>query len=163
MLIISGSLPRMCNVAHPDLFQSRNRDAYHFRFQTFLPGRLAKFSFNLAIEMLIISGSKICVCNSERHADVSISQSRCLSFQVNLSSSTVPAPFSSFNLAIEMLIISGRRAGLKVLVPTLSFNLAIEMLIISGCGEGARGTVLDRVSILQSRCLSFQGEGPSSH
>ena len=39
---------------------------------------------------------------------------------------------NSFNLAIEMLVISG---GVTIVTPTFSdicFNLAIEMLVISG-------------------------------
>ena len=63
--------------------------------------------FNLAIEMLFISGFV-------PHRDpvtpeiVSISQSRCLSFQAG-SFQAVSFGAAGFNLAIEMLVISGKR------------------------------------------------------
>ena len=85
---------------------------------------------------------------------VSISQSRCLSFQVYPTGSiTEPAP--CFNLAIEMLVISGLPMLRQHLRPE-GFNLAIEMLVISGRWENWVVTEID-VSISQSRCLSFQG------
>ena len=37
-----------------------------------------------------------------------------------------------FNLAIEMLVISGQSLTLSVRRPDTGFNLAIEMLVISG-------------------------------
>ena len=71
-------------------------------------------------------------------------------------------PNVSFNLAIEMLVISG--PALRILVVTCGcFNLAIEMLVISGYKDASffiDGQ--DLVSISQSRCLSFQG-GRSGH
>ena len=40
---------------------------------------------------------------------------------------------SSFNLAIEMLVISGSGCVVARETGALGFNLAIEMLVISGC------------------------------
>ena len=63
-------------------FQSRNRDACHFRrkqpeaYQMHVPT-----GFNLAIEMLVISGDGHHVFLAGEHMIVSISQSRFLSFQ----------------------------------------------------------------------------------
>ena len=63
--------------------------------------------------------------------------------------------FLCFNLAIEMLIISGSKDSLLYLLSN-GFNLAIEMLVISGHRLFARGGRQGVVSISQSRCLSFQ-------
>ena len=64
--------------------------------------------------------------------------------------------FRRFNLAIEMLVISGHH-HVHGLVGFSSFNLAIEMLVISGIeSAGAEFWVGLTVSISQSRCLSFQ-------
>ena len=63
-------------------------------------------------------------------AFVSISQSRCLSFQ------------GVWDSALVLSI--------------LGFNLAIEMLIISGCRGDTDIAGYPHVSISQSRCLSFQ-------
>ena len=118
----------------PSSFQSRNRDAFHFRSAT-KSSTWNPFGFNLAIEMLFISGK---ILRRDRHSKthlfqsrnrdafhfrvppsaagtaassyVSISQSRCFSFQgksCNISST----PFLRFNLAIEMLFISGGHRG----------------------------------------------------
>ena len=92
--------------AGPKMFQSRNRDAFHFRAtRRSVLMSLSLSSFNLAIEMLFISGWR----RTERFTTF----------------------YSRFNLAIEMLFISGwiwRGCGL----PLMCFNLAIEMLFISG-------------------------------
>ena len=107
MLIISGKRAARGQL-HILKFQSRNRDAYHFR----TPRRTRGYH--------------------TRHF-VSISQSRCLSFQ-DAERAETPTPGTGFNLAIEMLIISGQRD--------------------SRASHGDRG-----VSISQSRCLSFQANG----
>ena len=78
------------------LFQSRNRDAFHFRLGC-IDRRDAHPGFNLAIEMLFISGH----CHPwmpTTHILVSISQSRCFSFQANASPESVTsALFQSRN------------------------------------------------------------------
>ena len=88
-------------------------------------------SFNLAIEMLVISGSDNTCCASSGD-NVSISQSRCLSFQVARAYQATRTPNGSFNLAIEMLVISGGKCRARRDNRTYCFNLAIEMLVISG-------------------------------
>ena len=63
-----------------------------------------------------------------------------------------------FNLAIEMLVISGIKISGDTQTAGAGFNLAIEMLVISGYALGARHRRRHTlVSISQSRCLSFQG------
>ena len=152
MLVISGQSVCVVELGFPK-FQSRNRDACHFRHR---PPDL--------------------IC--ELHRIVSISQSRCLSFQeVTSGASALHGPFqsrnrdachfrsdqrsgrmrcASFNLAIEMLVISGDKKMRVVEVHDASFNLAIEMLVISGQAIIPRPTTSNVVSISQSRCLSFQ-------
>ena len=167
----------------------------------------AREGFNLAIEMLVISGSDSC-WRCVWGCPVSISQSRCLSFQDERRNANsvrgiafqsrnrdachfrsgqiaqIPFPLFSFNLAIEMLVISGQIKRLLLFRLRFRFNLAIEMLVISGrhtptCSSPPspypfqsrnrdachfRGLFPFRqplgasgVSISQSRCLSFQG------
>ena len=129
MLFISGSKARIVNPHLGDVFQSRNRDAFHFRRITSCL-LVPTSGFNLAIEMLVISGARV---GGAREAvlDVSISQSRCLSFQGKDMLMMQRALFR-FNLAIEMLVISGRIKQLLQPIRYQRFNLAIEMLVISG-------------------------------
>ena len=63
--------------------------------------------FNLAIEMLFISGLGEDGINDTR-IYVSISQSRCFSFQAK-DLRLIAASLNGFNLAIEMLFISGQQ------------------------------------------------------
>ena len=180
MLVISGNPSEWNNAAMPQTFQSRNRDACHFR----TPATSA-----VAVKLV----------------QVSISQSRCLSFQGIAMLILVSAYLSfqsrnrdachfrrrraqcdrtadpRFNLAIEMLVISGVSQSFGSVPPdkfqsrnrdachfratatpadaetSHSFNLAIEMLVISGRERFARPRTTTHVSISQSRCLSFQG------
>ena len=112
-------------------------------------------SFNLAIEMLFISGSRTSPPSRITTVTVSISQSRCFSFQARQCCCSATTA-DSFNLAIEMLFISGERTPVYQLKlnefqsrnrdafhfrtyaentsirKTRRFNLAIEMLFISG-------------------------------
>ena len=111
--------------------------------------------FNLAIEMLIISGCADTERLLSRLVNVSISQSRCLSFQVRRCIA-ITFGITCFNLAIEMLIISGPNNIVEPCGPWKCFNLAIEMLIISGAARRWRCSGALAVSISQSRCLSFQ-------
>ena len=113
-------------------FQSRNREAFHFRMhepqtQAFLAvvGR-----FNLAIEMLFISGATARL--------------------------RIPNYPLCFNLVIEMLFISGLENDIGRQATISGFNLAIEMLFISGIGMTATRATPCHVSISQSRCFSFQ-------
>ena len=120
----------------PDRFQSRNRDACHFRSIGGCNTGLRYFGFNLAIEMLVISGRVRVACKWNAFW-VSISQSRCLSFQVRRRRRCRHTPHNRFNLAIEMLVISGTDYG--YLYPFSRWD----------------------VSISQSRCLSFQVSLPA--
>ena len=178
MLVISGYAYTPVTHACTPVFQSRNRDACHFRgLSTDDNGLL--FCFNLAIEMLVISGEHIRFRPVDAAIGVSISQSRCLSFQDG-GRRTAPRLLESFNLAIEMLVISGQ-PSLARSEPPYGFNLAIEMLVISGARYPPQnayryllfqsrnrdachfrnlqpnlGVHRRQVSISQSRCLSFQ-------
>ena len=121
MLIISGQETEAVFEGERHLFQSRNRDAYHFRQGCLRVSSTAQPSFNLAIEMLIISG---------------VSPTSCLPSKPR------------FNLAIEMLIISGQGSACFPVLLHKGFNLAIEMLIISGERSHFEGAV---ISLFQSR------------
>ena len=64
-------------------------------------------------------------------------------------------PTTCFNLAIEILVISG--GEWEFLAHRITgFNLAIEILVISGFAPGFDAEDMTYVSISQSRCLSFQ-------
>ena len=130
-----------------------------------------KQRFNLAIEMLVISGeyekgmkdllsvsisqsrclsfqvSRLSLPHHPRR-NVSISQSRCLSFQVRKEEPFLSYLPLRFNLAIEMLVISGRRRLGRHGLPTRCFNLAIEMLVISG---GMKDLLAGIIEKFQSR------------
>ena len=75
-----GTLSEIC-LAEITVFQSRNRDAFHFRVEVRGRGTVNVDGFNLVIEMLFISGSS---CPS-----------------------LLKIVVSGFNLVIEMLFISG--------------------------------------------------------
>ena len=131
MLIISGLSTANEKRCLHSMFQSRNRDAYHFRIEDTRQGTWYLIEVSISQSRCLSFQGRISRTSSANPKTVSISQSRCLSFQVP---NRVIAFFDSpnrFNLAIEMLIISGatrrrRRLAMK------GFNLAIEMLIISG-------------------------------
>ena len=128
MLVISGSRNEAA-VVDAQEFQSRNRDACHFRSRTLLIFRLWTVRFNLAIEMLVISGSRE-LLDSFKFRKVSISQSRCLSFQV-----------MSGKLANRTLMFQSRNRDACHFRSTRTTNASLHS---------------HRVSISQSRCLSFQ-------
>ena len=88
------------------VFQSRNRDAFHFK----------------VIDRPV--PNRICC--------VSISESRCFSFQDRLCLSVT----ASFNLGIEMLFISSTLCVFISFDSIFSFNLGIEMLFISSGSKG---------------------------
>ena len=107
-LVISGEQSRIAHLRLFVMFQSRNRDACHFRLQG---------CWTVATEVL---------------SAVSISQSRCLSFQARPISASPAGLAYRFNLAIERLVISGITVSWQTTWGLGSFNLAIEMLVISG-------------------------------
>ena len=135
MLVISGEFAEAASLWKAHMFQSRNRDACHFR-------------------------SASC-WRSTSSMSVSISQSRCLSFQEGRDKVRATNR-TSFNLAIEMLVISGP-GGMSCILSEYGFNLAIEMLVISGRKRKVRRDAESIVSISQSRCLSFQGHRRMRH
>ena len=111
--------------------------------------------FNLAIEMLVISGSLVAKHPTRATLAVSISQSRCLSFQ-DTHWMSLKSGSHCFNLAIEMLVISG-----VSFVPSYAYTYLFQSRNRDACHfrwlhiqRLAAGWTL--VSISQSRCLSFQ-------
>ena len=156
MLFISRTADVPCSALRLRMFQSRNRDAFHFKCG--------------AIGL-----------DTHRWSAVSISESRCFSFQVCGGSGLV-CDSSSFNLGIEMLFISSRTCNSYLHSPHTGFNLGIEMLFISSnerlrwryvCSAKFQSRNRDAfrfknqgylkhesytvpVSISESRCFSFQ-------
>ena len=133
MLVISGRRVIVSMRRHSRAFQSRNRDACHFRAAGSCKVKAATLRcFNLAIEMLVISGSMAVWIAAVSSADVSISQSRCLSFQGQYRrlSDAAESRFQSRNRDAchfrSLMVIT------NPLQIRLCFNLAIEMLVISG-------------------------------
>ena len=81
MLFVSSVGVRTRTSSYRTQFQSRNRDAFRFKLALKCHRRHRCISFNLGIEMLFVSrGSAVSV--SIRFTSVSISESRCFSFQV---------------------------------------------------------------------------------
>ena len=111
--------------------------------------------FNLAIEMLFISGRARYNALSFA-SSVSISQSRCFSFQVYGGHS--PSAYlwnvsisqsRGFSFQVNWMTVASHWTRMR-------FNLAIEMLFISGRKEQTVVRGPTDVSISQSRCFSFQ-------
>ena len=203
MLIISG-IGFVIGRQRRSEFQSRNRDAYHFRSSCHHPSPSHKFQSRNRDACHFRFGSFGRYMFRIPYINVSISQSRFLSFQAlpaQLEKVSGVGSFQSrnrdschfrvvgynasgltsvrFNLAIEILVISGSLTSPESREPCLRFNLAIEMLIISGysvsteasafgfnlaiemliiSGRNLQSTASKprAVSISQSRCLSFQ-------
>ena len=153
MLVISGQRYRPSPKLAICSFQSRNRDACHFRSGECVLSCLAGFPFQSRNRDAchFRTGWR---STTDMVRSVSISQSRCLSFQVqelvagvrlclmfqsrnrdacHFRSHLGPSAkrVLSFNLAIEMLVISGSGHRLTR-TQSHGFNLAIEMLVISG-------------------------------
>ena len=113
-------------------FQSRNRDACHFRAEVHQPAQHhVQSRFNLAIEMLVISGD---VSSVSRKTSVSPFQSRnrdACHFRCPTSScSSSSGLFQSRNR--DACHFRSRRKDELAKAIRLCFNLAIEMLVISG-------------------------------
>ena len=164
-------------------FQSRNRDAFHIsrRFTNATSARLVS-SFNLAIEMLFISGKVLINVRNCFHVvsisqsrcfsfqglcsggvsigdAVSISQSRCFSFQDHASTETEDTMHHVSISQSRCFSFQAKNRTQSQAINKRGFNLAIEMLFISGRNRrraGAGGKHV--VSISQSRCFSFQGQ-----
>ena len=131
MLFISGGASVSLTGTTLTMFQSRNRDAFHFRRGTRSRSALRSTSFNLVIEMLFISGLH-CLVVCVRRLHVFQSRNRDAFHFRSLTKTRALALIRCFNLVIEMLFISGKcfvhvRGSMHA-----SFNLVIEMLFISG-------------------------------
>ena len=91
---------------------------------------------------------------------VSISESRCFSFQATPAAIAGPVTYChSFNLGIEMLFVSSESnvSELRGLLLLGSFNLGIEMLFVSRQYRTFHLIMgILKVSISESRCFSFQ-------
>ena len=125
----------------------------HFQARRLVDGD--NLSFNLAIEMLVISGF-YGDAEAVNNTIVSISQSRCLSFQVVNLEAEIAGIMASFNLAIEMLVISGKpyRSLWDLTTEFQSRNRDACHFRAGRDWHCARHG--NWVSISQSRCLSFQ-------
>ena len=129
MLFVSSS-ETIANQAWVVGFQSRNRDAFRFKSLTtnatvspailFQSRNRDAFRFKLTLALWRYTVDS-----------VSISESRCFSFQVTA----------------MCLAMSSSSSG---------FNLGIEMLFVSRTLDALREHELNTVSISESRCFSFQ-------
>ena len=82
MLFVSSFLRRFRPIAASGEFQSRNRDAFRFKWRrTRRSGESHYRGFNLGIEMLFVSRLKANAVSVLTANSVSISESRCFSFQ----------------------------------------------------------------------------------
>ena len=115
--------------------------------------------FNLAIEILLFSGQENPLLGHELIL-VSISQSRYFSFQAMQNRHSLALLWtSSFNLAIEILLFSGKYLHLHT--PNnkqAGFNLAIEILLFSGKGLPEGLAAVEYCFNLAIEILLFSGE-----
>ena len=192
------------NADSPASFQSRNRDAFRFKLSSSLSSckitwfqsrnrdafRFKCFSFSKEKQLLQFQSRNRDAFRFKPQDGkwiltedfiVSISESRCFSFQGTRRSDGKPGLQSSFNLGIEMLFVSSsvawhdpRGSGRQVSISesrcfsfqaaktpppahgTESFNIGIEMLFVSRCSKYERWRRSIVVSISESRCFSFQ-------
>ena len=133
MLFVSSRIPDSTQRLDSVEFQSRNRDAFRFK----------------------ASASPV----YGRYRQVSISESRCFSFQggMSLPTNTPLLWFQSRNR--DAFRFKASRAKLKP-TPLTSFNLGIEMLFVSSNKNPYFTTCDYLVSISESRCFSFQASDP---
>ena len=88
------------------MFQSRNRDAFHFRCYCEYNRTTNTYQVSISQSRCFSVQGRGRLNDRRNRRIVSISQSRCFSFQGRMILS-VASPGMSFNLAIEMLFISG--------------------------------------------------------
>ena len=131
-LLISGKGIYFVDTVATAMFQSRYRAAFHFRLALLPARRETLRRFNLVIERLFISGGRQWHAHRCGSVIVSISLSSGFSFQAHPSQKSRGVPSPSFNLVIERLFISGRRAISGENGRLTGFNLVIERLFISG-------------------------------
>ena len=121
------SLPSL--VSHP--FQSRNRDAFHFKWKRRCDSKRITSRFQ-SRNRDAFHFKPITDCVSVNRCQVSISESRCFSFQVRP-------------------VIGATKNTIEA-----CFNLGIEMLFISRLDMTITELIAFLVSISESRCFSFQ-------
>ena len=98
-----------CGVrGHVFQFQSRNRDAFHFRLPR-CKRPLVLYGVSISQSRCFSFQATTAHGTSSPKTIVSISQSRCFSFQGNDADDDAGWLTECFNLAIEMLFISGHR------------------------------------------------------
>ena len=132
MLFVSSSTSPLVPFARLYcVFQSRNRDAFRFKCSTSLPVVCIYAAFQSRNRDAFRFKAMIQERSPQVH-HVSISESRCFSFQVN-SDKILPSRFSEFQ--------SRNRDAFR-----FKFNITF----------GTVRTVVLRVSISESRCFSFQ-------
>ena len=110
---------------------------FSFQVYQFMTGsrtcKLRDKRFNLGIEMLFVSSDitqpQPCACKLH----VSISESRCFSFQDLSSRLWIEGTNRCFNLGIEMLFVSSfsSKRCVRGWTNGICFNLGIEMLFVS--------------------------------
>ena len=131
-------------------FQSRNRDAFHFRLSTSVTTGDAYACFNLAIEMLFISGSTRRLLRADSRLEFQSRNRdafhfRCR-FQARRKWVSILSTFQSRNRDAFHFRRAEHPSGLSEFY---GFNLAIEMLFISGFR--CRWMTKSGVSMFQSR------------
>ena len=110
-------------------FQSRNRGSFDFKSKQLIPSPNRYLSFNLVIEVLLISSHQR--RPQERHLRRFQSRNRG-SFDFKLVCVFVcVCSVCGFNLVIEVLLISSKGAVFNEYTGEVCFNLVIEVLLIS--------------------------------
>ena len=139
-------------------FQSRNRDAFHFRRRRIRHAQDAYFdAFNLAIEMLFISGHVTTPQGAQVPILLSISQSRCFSFQGFLPRLRMHSVLTLSISQSRCFSFQAKSYRPETVIPT-NFQSRNRDAFHFRCGgdhAGDNGKI--RLSISQSRCFSFQG------
>ena len=142
-------------IASNKLFQSRNRDTSRFNQRGTYPNQRLTLPFQSRNR----DTSRF---NSQRNVQcrkcwcVSISQSRYFSFQPRGNPMKYYTPLLSFNLAIEILLVSTQTHWKSGRIVEYCFNLAIEILLVSTRIRRIPREIRTGVSISQSRYFSFQ-------
>ena len=113
-------------------FQSRNRDAFRFKKVVDVIHISEIMSFNLGIEMLFVSRSD-CLYHHDIPSHVSISESRCFSFQVRFAVGTSEIGFPLFQSRNrDAFRFKDTDTDVIEYVDVIEcFNLGIEMLFVS--------------------------------
>ena len=156
ILVISGQHSSGLDVS-VTWFQSRNRDSCHFRQVGALHAQLAREQFQSRNRDSCHFRCVACD-DSAGTSSVSISQSRFLSFQDNREGARHHRQSPCFNLAIEILVISG---DIILLLAEACRCVSISQsrfLSFQAQPSSVHHRTPSRVSISQSRFLSFQGQ-----